>query len=159
MISTDPRLSAGELESNLNGAGLRIGIVMARFNHEIGEGLLSGCRAELRSRGVRESETLLATVPGALEIPLTLQTMAQSGKFDALVALGAVVRGETYHFEVVSNESARGITDVQLNTGIPIANGVLTTENDDQALVRMVQKGGEAAQAAIEMANLLKAFK
>jgi 6,7-dimethyl-8-ribityllumazine synthase len=84
--------------------------------------------------------------------------MAQSGRFDALVALGAVIRGETYHIEIVSNESARGITDVQLNTGIPIANAVLTTENDDQALVRMVQKGAEAAQAAIEMANLIKAL-
>jgi 6,7-dimethyl-8-ribityllumazine synthase len=101
----------------------------------------------------------ITTVPGALELPLTLQAMAQSGRFDALVALGAVIRGETYHFEIVSNESARGITDVQLNTGIPIANAVLTTENDDQALVRMVQKGAEAAQAAIEMANLLKAVK
>jgi len=98
-------------------------------------------------------------VPGALELSLTLQAMAQSGRFDALVALGAVIRGETYHFEIVSNESARGITDVQLNSGIPIANAVLTTENDDQALVRMVQKGTEAAQAAIEMANLLKALK
>ena len=98
-------------------------------------------------------------MPGALELPLTLQAMAQSDRFDALVALGAVIRGETYHFEVVSNESARGITDVQLNAGIPIANAVLTTDNDDQALVRMVQKGAEAAQAAIEMANLLKALK
>jgi 6,7-dimethyl-8-ribityllumazine synthase len=85
--------------------------------------------------------------------------MAQSGRFDGLVAVGAVIRGETYHFEIVSNESARGITDVQLATGIPIANGVLTTENDDQALVRMHQKGMEAAQATVEMANLLKAIK
>ena len=85
--------------------------------------------------------------------------MAQSRRFDALIALGAVIRGETYHFEIVSNESARGITDVQLTTGVPIANAVLTTENDDQALVRMVQKGGEAAQAAVEMANLMKVLK
>jgi len=98
-------------------------------------------------------------VPGALELPLALLTMAQSGRFDALVALGAVIRGETYHFEIVSNESARGISEVQLETGIPIANAVLTTENDDQALERMVQKGTEAAQAAVEMANLLKALK
>ena len=109
--------------------------------------------------GVAEVDITFATVPGALELPLTLQAMAQSGRFDALVALGAVIRGETYHFEIVSNESARGITDVQLNSGIPIANAVLTTENDDQALVRMAQKGAEAAQAAIEMANLLKALK
>ena len=146
-----------EIEPNLAGAGLAIGIVMARFNKEVGEGLLSGCCHELRRLGV--TAVTLVSVPGALEIPLTLQTMAQSGKYDALVALGCVIRGETYHFEVVSNESARGVTDVQLNTGIPIANAVLTVENDDQAQVRMVQKGTEAAQCAVEMANLLKAVK
>jgi len=148
-----------EIEPNLSGAGLRVGIVMARFNKDVGEGLLSGCCQELQRLGVAPAAITLATVPGALEVPLTLQTMAQGGRFDALVALGAVIRGETYHFEIVSNESARGITDVQLTTGIPIANGILTTENDDQALVRMHQKGTEAAQAAIEMANLLKAVK
>jgi 6,7-dimethyl-8-ribityllumazine synthase len=148
-----------ELEPNLAGSGLRVGVVQARFNADIGEGLRSGCLAELTRLGVAETDVTCATVPGALELPLTLQAMAQSGRFDALVALGAVIRGETYHFEIVSNESARGITDVQLNSGVPIANAVLTTENDDQALVRMVQKGAEAAQAAIEMANLLKALK
>ena len=148
-----------EFEPNLAGAGLRVGIVMSRFNQDVGEGLLSGCCQELARLGVADGDMTLATVPGALEIPLALQTMAQSGRFDALVALGAVIRGETYHFEIVSNESARGITDVQLDTGVPIANGVLTTENDDQALVRMHQKGTEAAQAAVEMANLLKAVK
>jgi 6,7-dimethyl-8-ribityllumazine synthase len=152
-------MSIRELEPNFSGTHLRIGIVMARFNQDIGEGLLSGAKAELTKMGVADQNVTLASVPGALEIPLVLQTMAQSGKFDALIALGAVIRGETYHFEIVSNESARGVTDVQLTTGIPIANGVLTTENDDQALVRMVQKGGEAAQAAVEMANLLKAVK
>lgn len=146
-----------EIEPNLAGGGLSIGIVMARFNKDVGEGLLSGCCHELRRLGV--GNVTLATVPGALEIPLTLQTMAQSGKFDALVALGCVIRGETYHFEVVSNESSRGVTDVQLNTGIPIANAILTVENDDQAEVRMTQKGMEAAQCAVEMANLLKAVK
>jgi 6,7-dimethyl-8-ribityllumazine synthase len=146
-----------EIEPNLAGAGLRVGIVMARFNQTVGEGLLSGCCHELKRLGV--SDITLATVPGALEIPLTLQTMAQGGKFDALVALGCVIRGETYHFEVVSNESSRGVTDVQLNTGVPIANAVLTVENDDQAEVRMIQKGTEAAQCAVEMANLLKAIK
>jgi 6,7-dimethyl-8-ribityllumazine synthase len=151
-------MSIRELEPDFTGTRLRVGIVMARFNREIGEGLLSGCKAELAKMGVADENVTLATVPGALEIPLVLQTMAQSGKFDALIALGAVIRGETYHFEIVSNESARGVTDVQLTTGIPIANGVLTTENDDQALVRMVQKGGEAAQAAIEMANLKTAL-
>jgi 6,7-dimethyl-8-ribityllumazine synthase len=146
-----------EIEPNLNGAGLSIGIVMARFNKEVGEGLLSGCCHELKKLGV--SDVTLASVPGALEIPLTLQTMAQSGRYDALVALGCVIRGETYHFEVVSNESSRGVTDVQLATGVPIANAVLTVENDDQAEVRMHQKGLEAAQCAVEMANLLKVVK
>ena len=148
-----------ELEQNLAGKNLRVGVVQARFNENIGEGLRSGCLTELARLGVAGADVTYATVPGALELPLTLQAMAQSKRFDALVALGAVIRGETYHFEIVSNESARGITDVQLNCGIPIANAVLTTENDDQALVRMVQKGTEAAQAAIEMANLLKALK
>ncbi|MDO8959469.1 MAG: 6,7-dimethyl-8-ribityllumazine synthase [Rhodocyclaceae bacterium] len=148
-----------EIEADQSGAGLAIGIVMARFNREVGEGLLSGCCQELRRLGVAPSAVTLVNVPGALEIPLTLQTMAQSGKFNALVALGCVIRGETYHFEIVSNESARGVTDVQLTTGIPIANAVLTVENDDQALVRMHQKGMEAAQCAVEMANLLKAVK
>ena len=148
-----------EFEPCLLGTNLRIGVVMARFNHDIGGGLLSGARTELARLGVSADDVTLCTVPGALEIPLALQTMAQSRRFDALIALGAVIRGDTYHFEIVSNESARGITDVQLTTGIPIANGVLTTEDDDQALVRMVQKGGEAAQAAVEMANLLKALK
>jgi len=99
---------------------------------------------------------LLVTVPGALEVPLALQKMALSDQFDALIALGAVIRGETYHFEIVANQSASGIAAVQLDTGIPIVNGILTTESDDQALGRMSQKGTEAAQAAIEMANLLR---
>jgi 6,7-dimethyl-8-ribityllumazine synthase len=141
-----------EVEPDLAGAGLAIGIVMARFNKAVGEGLLSGCMHELQRLGV--TDVTLASVPGALEIPLALQTMAQSGKFDALVALGCVIRGETYHFEIVSNESSRGVTDVQLATGVPIANAVLTVENDDQAEVRMTQKGMEAAQCAVEMANL-----
>ena len=152
-------MSIRELEPSLTGRGLRVGVVQSRFNQDVGAGLCSGCLTELARLGVAEADVTFTTVPGALELPLALQAMAQSGRFDALVALGAVIRGETYHFEIVSNESARGITDVQLNTGIPIANAVLTTENDDQALVRMVQKGTEAAQAAIEMANLLKALK
>ena len=148
-----------EIESNLAGAGLRIGIVSSRFNPDIGEGLLSACVTELKRLGVAPADITSTSVPGALEIPLVLQGMAQSGKFDALVAIGCVIRGETYHFEIVSNESARGVLDVQLQTGIPIANAVLTTEDDDQALVRMAPKGTEAAQAAIEMVNLLKAVK
>lgn len=148
-----------EIEPDLDGGGLRLGIAMARFNRDIGEGLLSGCCQELGRLGVDPGQVTLVTVPGALELPLALETMAKSGHYDALVALGCVIRGETYHFEIVANESARGITDVQLVTGIPIANAVLTVENDDQALVRMHQKGLEAAQAAVEMARLLKAVK
>ena len=126
-----------ELERDLNGEDLRIGIVMSRFNMDVGEGLLGACTAELIKRGVQESGMLLVTVPGALEIPLTLQKMALTDQFDALIALGAVIRGETYHFEIVSNQSASGLAAVQLDTGIPVANGILTTETDDQALARM----------------------
>lgn len=151
--------SIREIESNLSGTGLRIGIVMSRFNPDIGDGLYSACIDELLRLGVASRDILSTSVPGALEAPLALQTMAQSGKFDALVAIGCVIRGETYHFETVANESARGITDVQLATGIPIANAILTTEDDDQALTRMAQKGREAAQAAVEMANLQKALR
>jgi len=145
-----------QLQTNLDGRGLRIGIVLSRFNSEIGDGLLSACSAELLKLGVAAQDITLASVPGALEAPLVLHAMADSRQFDALIALGAIIRGETYHFEVVANESARGISEVQLNTGIPVANAVLTTENDDQALVRMAIKGAEAAGVAIEMANLLK---
>lgn len=145
-----------ELEPDTKGAGLRIGIVMGRFNIDVGDGLLSSCTAGLVKHGVAQKDMRIVTVPGALEIPLTLKKMAQSGKYDALIALGAVIRGETYHFEIVSNESARGIMNVQLETGIPIANGVLTTENDEQAEVRMMQKGADCAAAAVEMANLLR---
>ncbi|MBI4195672.1 MAG: 6,7-dimethyl-8-ribityllumazine synthase [Betaproteobacteria bacterium] len=145
-----------ELEPDLRGAGLRIGIVMSRFNQDASEGLLSACAAALVKHGVREADTRIVTVPGALEVPLALQKLAQTGRFDALIALGAIVRGETYHFEIVANESAGGITSVQLDTGVPVANGILTTEDDDQALARMAQKGAECALVAIEMANLLK---
>jgi len=145
-----------ELEINLNGKGLRIGIVLSRFNSDIGDGLLSACKAELIKLGVADSAITVAIVPGALETPLVLQHMANSQKYNALIALGAIIRGETYHFEVVANESARGISDVQLNTGIPVANAMLTTENDDQAIARMAIKGTEAAAVAVEMANLLK---
>ena len=147
-----------EFDNNLNGAGLRIGVVMSRFNLPVCEGLLSACVTELKRLGVADADMTIATVPGALEIPLVLQTMAQSGSFDALVALGAVIRGETYHFEVVSNDSCRAIMEVQLDTGIPVANGLLTCETDEQAEVRMLPKGTDCAQAAVEMANLQKAL-
>jgi 6,7-dimethyl-8-ribityllumazine synthase len=145
-----------EIEPDVRGAGLRIGVVVSRFNSDIGDGLLSGCTAALLKYGVAADAIAIVSVPGALEAPLALQRMAQSGRYDALIALGAVIRGETYHFEIVANESASGITSVQLDTGVPIANGILTTDNDDQALARMMQKGTDCATTAIEMANLLR---
>lgn len=145
-----------ELDPAWKGTGLKIGIAISRFNKDICEGLLSACERELLKLGVAKDDILIVNIPGALEHPLALQKMAQSGKFDALVAIGSIVRGETYHFEVVSNESARGITDVQLQTGVPIANAVLTLENDDQGHQRMMEKGTDAARVAVEMANLLK---
>ena len=147
-----------EIEPVHDGEGLRIGIVMSRFNASVGEGLLSSCTSTLTKHGVAPADVVIATVPGALEAPLVLQKMAQTGRYDALIALGAVIRGETYHFEIVSNEASSGISSVQLETGVPIANGILTTENDDQALARMMEKGADCALAAIEMANLLKRF-
>ncbi|MGL4766939.1 MAG: 6,7-dimethyl-8-ribityllumazine synthase [Formosimonas sp.] len=138
----------------ISGADLRIGIVQARFNAPICEGLYEACVNELIAQGVAEDDILYITVPGALEIPLALQMLAQTEEFDALIALGAVVRGETYHFELVANESGAGITKVGLDFNMPIANAVLTTENDEQALARMSTKGREAAQVAIEMACL-----
>ena len=147
-----------ELEPNLDGKGLRIGIVLSRFNQDVGEGLLSACTAGLAKQGVLESDMLIVSVPGALEVPLALQKLANTGQYDALIALGAVIRGDTYHFEVVANESASGITTVALDSGVPVANGILTTNDEDEALARMSQKGADCALAAIEMANLMKAL-
>ena len=147
-----------KISINLDGKGKRIGIVLARFNDNIGEGLLEACNAELEKLGVLANDIRVATVPGALEVPLILKTMADSQQYDALIALGTIIRGETYHFEVVSNESARGVSDVQLSAKMPIANAILTTENRDQALARMQVKGTEAAQVAIEMVNLVRAL-
>ena len=147
-----------KININLDGTGKKIGVVMSRFNSNIGDGLLKACYDELLKLGVNKDDIRIATVPGALETPLILQHMALSERFDALIALGAIIRGETYHFEVVANESARGISEVQLNTGVPVANAVLTTEDDEQALARMVVKGAEAAQVAIEMSNLVRAL-
>lgn len=144
-----------KININLDGTDKKIGVVLSRFNSDIGDGLMAACYAELLKLGVKAADIRIATVPGALEAPLILQHMALSEQYDALIALGAIIRGETYHFEVVSNESARGISEVQLNTGIPVANAILTTEDDDQAMARMQIKGAEAAQVAIEMANLV----
>ena len=145
-----------ELEKKLNGSGLGIGIVQSRFNPDVCEGLLGACSAQLVQQGVDENDITLATVPGALEIPLALLHMAESEKFDALIALGAVIRGDTYHFEIVANESARCVSEVQLICGVPVANAILTTDTDAQAIERMLVKGEEAALVAIEMANLLR---
>ncbi len=145
-----------EIEKNLNGSGMRIGIVQSRFNPAVCEGLRAACHAQLLQSGVADEDIVLATVPGALEIPLVLWEMAESHDYDALIALGAVIRGDTYHFEVVSNESARGVGEVQLATGIPIANAILTTDTDEQAESRMKVKGAEAALVAIEMVNLAR---
>jgi len=129
---------------------MRLGIVASRFNEEIATPLLEQARVAARKLGV---EPTVVNVPGALEIPLALQWMAQSGRFDALVAIGAVIRGDTHHFEVVANESARGVMDVALDFGLPVANGILTTEDENQAKARL-GKGAEAVRVAVEMAQL-----
>lgn len=147
-------MTVGTFDVNLDGNGLRIGVVQARFNADVCHGLAAACMAELKRLGVQDGDLLHITVPGALEIPLALQKMAETEQFDALIAIGAVIRGETYHFELVSNESGAGVTRVSLDAGIPIANAILTTENDEQAEARMVEKGTDAARVAVEMANL-----
>jgi len=144
---------------DLNGEGLHIGIVRARFNEEIGVAQLDACLAELAELGVDERDVMVVSVPGALELGVTLAQMAETFEFDALIALGAVIRGETYHFEIVSNESASAISRVSLETGIPVANGVLTTDTDEQAEVRAADKGRDCARTAVEMANLVAALE
>lgn len=140
---------------DLNGEGLHIGIVRARFNESIGLTELEACLQELEALGVDERDVTVLSVPGALELGITLAQMAETGEFDALIALGAVIRGDTYHFEVVSNESAAAITRVSLATGIPVANGVLTTDTDEQAEVRAAEKGRDCARTAVELGNLI----
>jgi len=136
------------------GGTVRLGIVHSRFNEEASGALVESARAEVARLGV---EAEFVAVAGALEIPLALQWLAQSERFDALVALGAVIRGETYHFEVVANESARGVMDVMLDFGLPVANGILTTHDEAQALARR-DKGGEAVRVAVEMARLRRSL-
>ncbi len=148
-----------EIRPGRNGADLRIAVVRARFNEPIGAALLASCLERLGGLGVAPGRITLVSVPGALEVPLALQKLAASGHYDALIALGAVVRGDTYHFEVVSNESAAGITQVQLDAGVPIANGILTTDTEEQAMARVGQKGGDCAEAAVEMANLAREIR
>ncbi len=144
--------------SNLDGTDMRIGIVVARFNEYAGRGEFDACMDELKKMGVMEEDVTKISVPGALEIPFALQRLALTQEYDALIALGAVIRGETYHFEIVSNESASGIMRVGLDFGIPIANGILTTENDEQCEERIDMKGRDCARCAVEMANLSKEF-
>ena len=143
------------LSQNLDGSQLRIGIVQARFTNEVGSAMLTAAVAKLHELGVRDDNITVATVPGALEVPLVLQSMAGTQRFDALIAIGCVIRGETYHFELVSNESAAGITRTALDYSIPIANAILTTENDEQAHARIVEKAQDAAVAAVECGNLV----
>ena len=138
----------------LDGSRLRIGIVQARFNEGVTGGLLQACLAELDALGVPAQDIAHHTVPGALEVPLALKWLAHRGEYDALIALGCVIRGETYHFELVANESSAGITRVGLDLDIPIANAILTTENLPQATLRQIEKGRDAARVAVEMALL-----
>ncbi|WP_295856833.1 6,7-dimethyl-8-ribityllumazine synthase [uncultured Xylophilus sp.] len=137
---------------------LRIGIVQARFNEDITEALADACRDELTALGVPANQVVHVQVPGALEVPNALQALAATGRFDALVALGCIIRGETYHFELVANESGAGVTRVALDHRIPIANAILTTENTEQALARQTDKGRDAARVAVEMALLLQSL-
>jgi len=143
----------GQRRGRLDGSGLRIAIVASRYNEPIVTRLLEGVADQLERLGVRSSDVVHAGVPGALEIPLALQWLAQSARFDALVAVGVVIRGETYHFEVVANESARGVMDVALEYGLPVANAILTAESEAQAEARL-DKGAEAVRVAVEMARL-----
>ncbi|MCB5195041.1 6,7-dimethyl-8-ribityllumazine synthase [Deefgea salmonis] len=143
----------------LSGAGLRIGVVMSRFNTPVCEGLRDVCLTELLTLGVAEQDIVLCSVAGALEIPVVLQTMAESDRFDGLIALGAVIRGDTYHFELVANESGAGVTRVGLDFGIAIANAILTTDTDEQAEIRIKEKGRDAARTVVETANLIKALQ
>jgi 6,7-dimethyl-8-ribityllumazine synthase len=139
----------------IDGKGLAVAIVQARFNADITDALARSCLAELAALGVEDERIDHFLVPGALEIPVVLKALADSGDYDALIALGCVIRGETYHFELVANESAAGVTRVGLDHQIPIANAILTVENEDQARARADDKGRDAARVAVEMANLL----
>lgn len=143
------------IEPNLNGEHLRIGIVQARFTNEVGSAMLDVAVKKLRELGVQNDNITVATVPGALEVPLVLDSMAGTSQFDALIALGCIIRGETYHFELVANESGAAVTRVTLDYKIPVANAILTTENDEQAHARIVEKAEDAAVVAVECGNLI----
>lgn len=140
----------------LDGRKLSIGIVQARFNESITNALYEACQAELVALGVQAKNIRHVTVPGALEVPIALQAMAELDEFDALIALGCIIRGETYHFELVANESGAGVSRVTLDNHTPIANAILTTENLEQAVARQTEKGRDAARVAVEMAHVLE---
>ena len=140
----------------LDGKKLRIGIVQARFNESITDTLAASATAELHALGVPTDHITLVKVPGALEVPVALQAMAETDRYDALIALGCIIRGETYHFELVANESGAGVSRVSLDYQLPIANAIITTENMAQAIARQTEKGTDAARVAVEMANLLE---
>ncbi len=146
--------SAGSTRTD--GSGLRVGIVRAQFNEAITQALEKACTEKLRELGVQAQDITTVTVPGALEVPLALQALAESARFDALVALGCIIRGETYHFELVANESGAGVTRVGLDHHMPIANAILTVENLEQAIARQQDKGRDAAVVAVEMARLVQ---
>ncbi len=141
---------------DLDGTDLRIGIVQARFNEKLTDQLAQSCLAELEALGVAAKHIRHITVPGALEVPVALNAMAQSDRFDALIALGCIIRGDTYHFELVANESGAGVSRVSLDHELPVANAILTVENEAQAWARAEEKGRDAARVAVEMANLLE---
>ncbi len=145
-------------DDRMNGKGLKIGIVQARFNAGITDALTQACKAELVALGVADKDIEHLTVPGALEVPVALQAMAEKANYDALVAIGCIIRGETYHFELVANEAGAGVTRISLDYQLPIANAILTTEDMPQAIARQVEKGRDAARVAVEMANLLEAL-
>ena len=139
----------------LDGTQLHIGIVQARFNEDITNALAEACRSELLALGVQEEHITQVLVPGALEVPTALQALAERDEYDALIALGCIIRGETYHFELVANESGAGVSRVSLDYQVPVANAIITTENLEQAIARQSEKGRDAAYVAVEMANLL----
>ena len=139
----------------LDGRKLVIGIVQARFNESVTNALANACLSELAALGVESKQITHVKVPGALEVASALQAMAENNKYDALIALGCIIRGETYHFELVANESGAAVTRVALDYQLPIANAILTTENMAQAQARQTEKGLDAARVAVEMANLL----
>jgi 6,7-dimethyl-8-ribityllumazine synthase len=147
-----------EIKPGRDGAGLKVGIVRARFNEPIGRVALEACLGRLAELGVAGADITVVSVPGSLEAPLALQRLAATERYDALIALGAVIRGETYHFEIVANESASGLTQVELDSGVPVANGILTADTEAQAEARAAPKGRDCADVAVEMANLLRAI-